>query len=278
MFPDPGVSAAVIVGGVVLVSCWRTQRAATAAIQAAQHGPITDRWVSAVKLLASAGASDGSSGQPGVEARLGAIYLIEQIAKESSVYRVPALELLAAYVREHSQIGRTSLEPTTDIQSVLTVLGRSGRDGLDLRRVVLWGADLDGAGLVEANLSQARLRGARFVGARMQRTCLRDADLVGADLSGANLRGANLIGADLSATRLRGTDFQGADLSGARLRAADLREASLAGATLGDADLTAAALDGVDLTGADPKARAGTCKHTWLLGIGRQAAASSASR
>src|SRR5688572_8113665 len=164
MFPDAGVSAAVIVGGVALVSSWRTQQMATAAILAAQQGPMTDRWVSAVKLLASTGTAD----QRNVEARLGAIYLIEQIAKESQVYRVPALELLAAYVREHSQIGRTSLEPTTDIQSVLTVLGRSGEEGLDLRRVVLWGADLEGAALVEANLSQARLRGARFVGARLQ--------------------------------------------------------------------------------------------------------------
>jgi hypothetical protein len=278
MFPDPGVSAAVIVGGVALVSNWRTQRMAAAAILAAQHGPMTDRWVSAVKLLASAGASDRTSDQPSIEARLGAIYLIEQIAKESSVYRVPALELLAAYVREHSQIGRTSLEPTTDIQSVLTVLGRSGHAGLDLRRVVLWGADLEGAALVEANLCQARLRGARFVGSKLQRARLRNADLVGADLSGADLRGANLIGADLSATKLHGTDLQGADLSGARLRAADLREASLVGATLGDADLTAAALDGVDLTGANPKARAATCNHTWFLGIGRQATASSGSR
>lgn len=278
MFPDPGVSAALVVGGVALVSNWRTQRAAAAAILAAQHGPMTDRWVSAVKLLASFGASDGTSGQPSVEARLGAIYLIEQIAKESSVHRVPAMELLAAYVREHSQIGRTSLEPTTDIQSALTVLGRSGHDGLDLRRVVLWGADLEGAALVEANLRRARLRGARFVDAKMQRARLRDADLVGADLSGANLRGANLVGADLSATKLHGTDLQGADLSGAKLRAADLKEASLVGATLGDADLTAAALDGVDLTGASPKPRAATCSHFWLPSFGRQATASSASR
>lgn len=165
MFPDPGVSAAVIVGGVALVSNWRTQRIATAAIEAAQQGPMTDRWVSAVKLLASTGTSD----QPSVEARVGAIYLIEQIAKESTAHRVPALELLAAYVREHSQMGRTSLEPTTDVQSVLTVLGRCGQAGLDLRRAVLWGADLEDAALVEANLCKARLRGARFVGARMQR-------------------------------------------------------------------------------------------------------------
>src|SRR4051812_40610831 len=117
MFPDPGVSAAVIVGGVALVSNWHTQRTATTAIQAARNGPMTDRWVSAVRLLASIGTFE----QPSVEARLGAIYLIEQIARESAAYRVPALELLAAYVREHSQIGRISLEPTTDIQSALTV-------------------------------------------------------------------------------------------------------------------------------------------------------------
>ena len=60
MFPDAGVSAAVIVGGVALVSNWRTQRMATAAIQAAHNGPMTDRWVSAVKLLAATGTSDRS--------------------------------------------------------------------------------------------------------------------------------------------------------------------------------------------------------------------------
>jgi uncharacterized protein YjbI with pentapeptide repeats len=273
MFPDPGVSAAVIVGGVALVSNWRTQRIATTAIQMAQQGPMTDRWVSAVKLLASTGTAD----QPSIEARLGAIYLIEQIARDSTAYRAPAIELLAAYVREHSQIGRTNLEPSTDIQSVLTVLGRSGQEKLDLRRVVLWGADLEGAGLVEANLCHARLRGARFVGSQMQRARLREADLVGADLSGANLRGALLVGADLSATKLHGTDLQGADLSGAKLRAADLHGASLVGATLGDADLTAAALDGVDLTGANSKARAATCNHFWLPSFRRQAAAPSAT-
>jgi uncharacterized protein YjbI with pentapeptide repeats len=235
---------------------------------------MTDRWVSAVRLLASIGAAD----QPSVEARLGAIYLIEQIARESQAYRLPALELLAAYIREHSQIGRTNLEPTTDVQSALTVLGRSGHDGLDLRRTVLWGADLEGANLVDANLNQARLRGARFVGSRMQRARLQHADLVGADLSGANLRGAILIGADLSAAKLHGTDLQGADLSGARLRAADLKEASLVGATLGDADLTAAALDGVDLTGANAKARSATCNHGWFPIIGRHATATSVPR
>jgi hypothetical protein len=274
MMPDPGVTAACIVGGVALVSNWRTQRTASAAIMMAQNGPMTERWVSAVRLLAACGSTD----QPSVESRLGAIYLIEQIARESQAYRAPALELLSAYVREHSQIGRTGLEPSTDVQSALTVLGRSGHEGLDLRRAVLWGADLDGAALVAANMGQARLRGARLTGARMQRARLRDADLVGADFSGANLRGAILVGADLSAAKLRGTDLQGADLSGAKLRAADLSGASLVGATLGDADLTAAALDGVDLTGANPKPPAVKCEHSWLPILGRQTRPTPATR
>lgn len=275
MFGDPGIIAAVIVVGVALVSSWRTQRIATAALQAAQHGPMTERWIGAVKLL---GSTAGSSGQSSVEVRLGAVYSIEQIAKESSVYRAPALEMLAAFLREHAQIGRTGLEPTTDIQAVLTVLGRSGHEGLDLRRAVLWGADLEGTELVGANLFQARLRGARLVGARMQCARLEGADLSGADLSGADLRSANLVGADLSAAKLHGTDLRGADLSGVTLRDADLRGASLVGATFGDADLTAAALDGVDLTGADPKPRPASRKRFWLPRFGRPATASSASR
>jgi uncharacterized protein YjbI with pentapeptide repeats len=274
MFPDPGVSAAVVVGGVALVSNWRTQRLAHAAIEAAQNGPMTDRWVSAVKLLAACGTAD----RPSIESRLGAIYLIEQISRDSKAYRVPGMELIAAYVREHSQMGHTSLEPATDVQSALSVLGRSGHGGLDLRRTVLWGADLEGAHLADVNLTEARMRGAHLMSARMPRGRLRGADLVGADLSGAHLRGANLVGADLSAAKLRGTDLQGADLSGAKLRAADLQGASLVGATLGDADLTAAALDGVDLTGASSKRAATTCTHSWFPTLRRHAPASHPSR
>ena len=68
MFPDPGVSAAVIVGGVALVSNWRTHRLVVTAIEAAQNGPMTDRWVSAVRLLAACGptvqpAADAGGGR-----------------------------------------------------------------------------------------------------------------------------------------------------------------------------------------------------------------------
>lgn len=237
----------VVCAVIVLVMNLRTQRAVAEIVRSVEKsGPVADRWTRAITMLAQ-----GSQDLPAtVEMRLAAIYAIEQVACESAVYKSPAMELLAAYVREHARPGKAGLEPTTEVQSVLTVLGRSAVEGLDLRRCVLWGADLEGATLAGVNLSQGTLRGVSLAGATLVRGKLRevnlaDADLVGADVTGANLRGAILTGADLSGTTLKGADFQGADLSRARLRGADLRDASLVGARL-----TAAVLDGAELTGA----------------------------
>lgn len=253
-----GLNLLVVAGAViVLIMNLRTQRAVAEIIRSVEKsGPVADRWTRAITMLAQ-GSRDPIST---VEMRLAAVYAIEQVARESEVYKTPAMELLAAYVREHARPGRAGLEPTTEVQSVLTVLGRSAVEGLDLRRSVLWGADLEGASLLGVNLSQARMRGVTLAGASLVRGRLRevnlaDADLVGADLTGAVLRGAILTGADLSGAKLRGADFQGADLSRARMRGADLREATLVGARLAaavldDADLTGATLDGVDLEGA----------------------------
>ena len=253
-----GLNLLVVVGAIiVLIMNLRKQRAVAQIIRSVEKsGPVADRWTRAIMMLAQ-----GSQNAPyTVEMRLAAIYAIEQVARESDVYKTPAMELLAAYVREHARAGRASLEPTTEIQSVLTVLGRSAVVGLDLRRSVLWGADLEGANQIGVNLSQGRLRGVILAGASLVRGRLRevnlaDADLVGADLTGAVLRGAILTGADLSGAKLRGADFQGADLSRVRLRGADLREATLVGArlvsaVLDDADLTVAILAGVDLEAA----------------------------
>lgn len=253
-----GLNLLVVVGAViVLIMNLRTQRAVAEIIKSVEKsGPVADRWTRAITML----AQGSRELPPTVEMRLAAIYAIEQVARESDVYKSPAMELLAAYVREHARPGRAGLEPTTEVQSVLTVLGRSAVEGLDLRRSVLWGADLEGASLIGVNLSQALMRGVTLAGATLTRGRLReinlaDADLVGADLTGAILRGAILTGADLSGAILRNADFQGADLSRARLRGADLRDATLVGArltaaVLDDADLTGAVLAGVDLEGA----------------------------
>jgi len=79
-------------------------------------------------------------------------------------------------------------------------------------------------------------------------------NLVGADLDGQDLRtvrlsGLSLVGASLVNADLSGMDLSGTSLVGANLRGADLRNASLTGARLKDADLTDAKLEGASLAG-----------------------------
>src|SRR4051812_29081813 len=103
MLFDAAVDAAVILVTVpALVMNWRTQRAATAVVASASMlGPMTDRWKNAVEMLAGEVGGEATS----VESRLGAVYALEQLARESDTYRAPVMELLAAYVRVHSQTG-----------------------------------------------------------------------------------------------------------------------------------------------------------------------------
>ena len=65
--------------------------------------------------------------------------------RSSPDYRQPVLEALCAFVREHT-IGMTVADhPTTDVQAVLTVIGRRPKE---LKPVDLSGADLSGAYLI----------------------------------------------------------------------------------------------------------------------------------
>ncbi len=133
-------------------------------------------------------------------------------------------------------------EPDTDIQAMLTVIGRLGPANddqgepqpLDLRRTDLRGADLWGAHLEGAVLMRAHLEGASLAGAHLE----------GASLAGAHLEGANLMGAHLEDAYLWEAHLEKADLSEAHLERADLTDAHLEGANLeGAYGLTQAQID-----------------------------------
>jgi len=181
--------------------------------------------------------------------RLGAIYSLDRIAKDSSYDRLFVLQLLAAFVREHSKKRGVDETISFDIQEALTVIGTHNKDEdnklnqrldlaeTNLQRVRLFKTDLSGADLSGADLSEADLNEAKLSGAYLSGAYLNEADLSGADLSGADLSGAYLNEADLS----------GAYLSGAYLNEADLNEAKLSGAYLNEADLSGADLSGAIL-------------------------------
>jgi hypothetical protein len=223
-------------------------------LRVAQEGQITNRFTQAIDQL---GAE--KEGEPNLEVRLGAIYALERIARDSLRDHWTIMEVLSAYVRQNapwppSPASRPiispwrarhehevedpdkpkELKPRADTQAILTVLARRTPPQkwpepgpLDLRRT-----DLGGASLLRANLRKA---------------ILEETNLQGADLKEANLQGANLRGANLQKVRLDQANLQGAKLWQANLCSAILMEANLRGASLGRANLQGAVLNSADL-------------------------------
>jgi hypothetical protein len=227
-------------------------------LNVSRDGQITDRFTKAIEQL---GAVD-EKGNPKREVRLGGIYALERIARDSDRDYSVIMEILTTYIRGHSPLieGGTAdqinvghpLPPSTqrgvqhpdeDIQAILTVLGRrqQGNDVeiLNLRKTELAGADLTRANLSSIDFSGADLRGALLYLADCHTGFLTEADLSGASLPLANLNRAQLNGANLS----------GAILNAANLSEANLTAANLNGANLAAANLTGANLHGTNLSG-----------------------------
>ena len=215
---------------------------------------ITELYTKAVEQL-------GSEAAP---VRLGGLYALERLGRNSDTQQETILNVVCAYLRmplpaesrstvdgdeAPSASARARLEERQVRLTAERILHRSRRPGtdfwkvgqLDLRGVELPGADLSGINLTSAILSEANLAGADFAGADLS-----NADLTKANLEATNFRGATLKGAVLDLTNLHGQALAGLNLSGAHLKRADLSGANLAGADLSDA-----VIDGCDLTDAD---------------------------
>jgi uncharacterized protein YjbI with pentapeptide repeats len=235
-------------------------------LELTEQGQVTDRYTKAIEQL----------GSDKLDVRIGGIYALERIARDSARDHPTVMEVLTAFIREHSReqwpppdIGSSEQGRLTrpDVQAAVTVVGRrdAARDReyalfIDLTAAHLTGAQLVGAELTGAHLDRANLSGADLTAAHLTRADLSGADLSGADLlsaylGGAYLNDADLTGAELNDADLTGAELTGADLTGADLTDASLRDAYLTGANLtnahlGGAHLTNAHLDGADLTSA----------------------------
>jgi Pentapeptide repeats (8 copies) len=188
----PVKSLVQIVGGAaVLASLYFTW----GALEVSREGQITDRFTKAIAQL-------GEQGSEKLAVRLGGIYALERIARDSERDHWPIMEVLTAYVREHApwppkrpkdvqpsegnqapqEEPRATLKQpppqlAADIQAVLTVLGQrthayeKGKEqrlnlaNTDLRGAILRGAQLQGAILASTQLQEAWLGRARLAGA-----------------------------------------------------------------------------------------------------------------
>ena len=262
---------------VTLYLTWRRVNAAEKTIDVAREGQVTERFTRAVDQL----------GSDIVSVRLGGIYALERIARDSAEDHWPVIQVLVGCVPRRPSLDKQPLEDPpnrstpTDIQAILGVLGRLNTKYadparmLDLREADLRGADLThvnfrAAILIEADFRNVRLNHAKFQGANLTLADFRCANLQNADLQGTSLGLADFRGADLTCTNLQNAELNGADFQwgpirltsegfqGAspqnphrktQLKKADFKGASLRNTHFQGADLTNANFEGADLSG-----------------------------
>jgi len=185
-----------------------------------------------------------------MDVRIGGIYALQRVARNSIEDRQAVTGILAAFVRtrapwkspwpsshDHEPLEANAEPPWTgttagDVQIALYVLASRPRLG-DANPPFLSFTDLHNARMANRDWTGLVCQYANLARAWMPHAHLDGAYLTGTDLRQAQLEGASLVGAKLDDAHLRG----------ANLRDADLRGADLTGACLEDADLTGTQAD-----------------------------------
>ena len=252
-----------------------TARNSAEAIELARSAQLSERFSKATEQL----SATLPNGQKNIDARVGAIYALEAIARQSPDYHPQIMEILTAYLRNNfrwqsmcsphpsscSGLASVQRDPTgpfqmtapNDVQTIILVLARRDtKFDSDPRKLVSM--------LKEIDMSNTDFRGTML--SRGERS-LEDAIIEHSNLEGVNWTGVSMdrarftgscmARAQLWADELDGAEFDDTDLTGAYLnpdvvlRGATLRGASLRcariGADLTDADLTGAHLEGANL-------------------------------
>jgi Pentapeptide repeats (8 copies) len=237
-------------------------------LRVVEQGQITERFTRAVDQL----------GSDRLDVRLGGIYALERIARDSPDDRRAIAEILSSFLRQRAPwppsvpgqyVADAPLDQipmrqhwSIETQAALTVIGRGGFadrelwEHFDVRVLDLSSTDLRRMYLTNAHLEAADLAGVNLSGAAFFDTHLECAELLGANLQNAILNGCYmnecwLHSANLEGATLGGTDLRGAILQKTHLPNTDLSYSDLRGAVLIDLDLRQVNLDGVQLEGAE---------------------------
>jgi hypothetical protein len=210
--------AALLAFGLLLT--WPQLQQGRQSYELARRAQATDSYARAIDQLA----------QDSPTIRRGAMFALEQIARNDDELYGPALVVLADHVRHHAPssspecergrrlYGVVNLSPVfIDTWTALAIIIRR-RDVPSTTRVQL------SLRCVDASEAVANLKGANFQNVVLVRTSFANQDLTNADLRDANLHGADLRDANLHGADLRGANLRRADVQGASLGAVRLDE------------------------------------------------------
>jgi hypothetical protein len=228
-----------------------------------QQTQITNQFTKAVEQL----------GSDKIDVRLGGIYSLERLARDSAKDQPTIIEILSAFVRTQApadgekcvmpELVRDENNPyfpwkfsgplpelQVDVQAAVTVIGRRDphHDGYSL-------PDLSNSCLADLHV-QGSFAGANFESSKLAWALFDEADLRcavfwRADLSLATFNDQHMNRADLFQAQAKGVHFAGADMRSAILAYADLESANFAGANLSRADLENALLTDANLRGVE---------------------------
>ena len=267
---------ALFVGGSIALSFagWRTVSASRQA-DTAESGQVTERFTKAVEQL----AARTPSGEPNYTLRMGGIYALGRIAKDSPSDAQTVFDVLSSYVQteaprtpppegpypepEWDELGKPPLRQ--DLAAVMAVCRtvtplvevKVDFSGADLTQADLSGARLHQGRFIRTTLIEATLNGTSFAQAQFDYAFLSSASGDNCDFSDACLYRAviresrfhsgNFLSADLCMVDACESEFWDADFIGTKLHnagfnGADCHNANFAGANLSQVNLTGANL------------------------------------
>ena len=151
---------------------------------------------------------------PNLEVRIGAIYALERIAKDSLRDHLQIMEILCAYVRENAPINKEEDgpifiegDPRIDIQAAITVIGRRSKAQLDMEQQKRFRLDLRNTDLSRANFTKGSFSAAKFNNCRFEEALFDNCTLHGAIFARAFIRHCSFFGSELWGTRFEGAEI-----------------------------------------------------------------------
>jgi uncharacterized protein YjbI with pentapeptide repeats len=229
---DTRKTAAQIIGGVLvigsLIFTYNTLRLQQDTYRLQQEGQFTDRFTKAITQI----------GDEKLEVRLGGLFALERVAKDSPKDHPAIMEVLSAYVREKSKAQKEKytkeqieqkksdetiensfslVSPDTDIRIAINLINRRNfsNDPADFK-----------FDFIEANFRHTLLNNAKFTETNFSLADLLYTDFTSSNLSKCGFSFANLKFTNFSKANLTEAVFQFTKISGANFDNANLTKAS----------------------------------------------------
>jgi uncharacterized protein YjbI with pentapeptide repeats len=252
---EAGLRSSVIqvIGGAILIAgLYFTARG----FRLTREGHITDRYSKAIEQLGNSNA----------DVRIGGIYALERIARDSTADRETIIEVLTTFIREHTSAGHrtpSDAKVEADVQAAISVIARRPNVEIETRPLDFYHSGLNDANFRSGDFRNAmfyysRLDSSHFAGAKLDGAGLSFCRAKGAAFTNSSARGADFVHSKYTdgwflAADLTDTDFYGCDLSGSEFerRYAEDGDPPLPPAVVTNARFTKAILIRTNLRGVD---------------------------